>query len=722
MKIISIIAFWLIAWSVGAASPVEGLLERIDPGASRKFVIERVKSGTDFFELDQKGNKVVIRGNNEVSLAVGLNWYLKYYAGIHLSWNRMKAELPEVLPAVTAKERRETPLKYRYDFNYCTFSYTMAFWDWPRWEQEIDWMALHGINLPLAMVGTDGVWRNVLGRLGYSKEEINEFVAGPGFQAWWLMNNLEGWGGPNPDRWYDQQIVLQKRIVERMREYGIEPVFPGYSGMVPHNAKEKLGLNVSDPGLWNGYRRPAFLQPTDPRFGEIAALYYEEMNRLYGKARFYSMDPFHEGGSVDGVDLAAAGKAIMQAMKKNNPKAVWVAQAWQANPRRQMIEGLRSGDLLVLDLFSESRPQWGDPASSWYREGGFGAHDWLYCMLLNYGGNVGLHGKMKHVIDAFYKAKESPAGKTLQGVGMTMEGSENNPVMFELLTELPWRPERFDKDAWLKAYTVARYGKADAEVEEAWILLSNSIYNCPGGSTQQGTHESVFCARPSDHPYQVSSWSEMSDYYDPDDVIRAARRMVSAAGRFEGNANFEYDLVDIVRQAIAEKGRLTEKVAEAAYAAGDAGLYRAAADRFLRLIDWQDELLGTRPEFRVGAWIARARSLGKTPAEKDLYEWNARVQVTTWGNREAADAGGLHDYAHREWNGLLKDFYGMRWRAWFAYQTQRLEGGDPEPIDFYALEEPWTRATKGYSAAPEGACVPTVRRIFAEVFGGPSCP
>ena len=147
------------------------------------------------------------------------------------------------------------------------------------------------------------------------------------------------------------------------------------------------------------------------------------MNKLYGKADYYSMDPFHEGGSVAGVDLDAAGKAIMQAMKKNNPKAVWVAQAWQANPRPQMIGNLEAGDLIVLDLFAESRPQWGDPASTWYRKDGFGQHDWIYCMLLNYGGNVGLHGKLKHVIDEFYKAKESPFGKTLNGFGMTMGGS-----------------------------------------------------------------------------------------------------------------------------------------------------------------------------------------------------------------------------------------------------------------------------------------------------------
>lgn len=312
MKIIHLIYLLFIALAAHAASPVEALLERIDKGASHKFIIEQIKSPTDFFELDQKGSKVVIRGNNPVSIASGLNWYLKYYAGIHLSWNGMQAKLPEVLPAVAQKERHETDMKYRYDFNYCTYSYTMAFWDWTRWEKEIDWMALHGINLLLAMVGTDGVWYNVLSKLGYNKDEINKFIAGPGFQAWWLMNNLEGWGGPNPDSWYPQQIVLQKRIVKRMREYGIEPVFPGYSGMVPHDAKEKLGLNVSDPGLWCGYHRPAFLQPTDPRFQEIAYLYYKELNKLYGKANFYSIDPFHEGGSVAGVDLNAAHNGEIQ--------------------------------------------------------------------------------------------------------------------------------------------------------------------------------------------------------------------------------------------------------------------------------------------------------------------------------------------------------------------------------------------------------------------------
>ena len=180
-KLISL--FFLISCVLAlSANPIHGLLERIDRGASKKFLIQQQKSEIDFFELDQKGNKVVVRGNNYVSIATGINWYLKYYAGIHLSWNGMTAELPEVLPAVTKKERHETNLPYRYAYNYCTFSYSMAFWDWERWQQEIDWMALHGVNLSLSLTGAETVWKNVLTKLGYSKDEINDFVYFLGLQ------------------------------------------------------------------------------------------------------------------------------------------------------------------------------------------------------------------------------------------------------------------------------------------------------------------------------------------------------------------------------------------------------------------------------------------------------------------------------------------------------------------------------------------------------------
>ncbi|WP_444351130.1 alpha-N-acetylglucosaminidase [Phocaeicola plebeius] len=697
------------------SNPVHDLLERIDPGASKKFIIQVKKGSSDFFELDQKGDKVVIRGNNYVNIATGLNWYLKYYAGIHLSWNGMTAELPESLPKVSTPVRKETNLSLRYDFNYCTYSYTMAFWDWKRWEKEIDWMALHGINLPLAVVGQECVWKNMLEKLGYTKEEINKFIAGPAFLAWWAMNNLEGWGGPNPDSWYTQQEALQKKILKRMREYGIEPVFPGYSGMVPHDANKKLGLNVTEPALWNGFTRPAFLLPTDSRFNEIASLYYKELEKLFGKANYYSMDPFHELEDAGSVDFDAAGKAVLKAMKDVNPKATWVIQGWTENPRPEMIKNLNNGDILILDLFSECRPMWGIP-SIWKREKGYEQHDWLFCMIENFGGNVGLHGRMDQLLNNFYLTKNNPLAAHLKGIGLTMEGSENNPVMFELMCELPWRPEKFTKEEWLKDYLFARYGVRDEKITQAWSILADGIYNCPFGNNQQGPHESIFCGRPGLNNFQASSWSKMQNYYDPTSTEAAARLMLEVADKYKGNNNFEYDLVDIVRQSLSDRGRIVYNQTIADFKSFDKKSFAAHSQEFLNILLAQDRLLGTRSEFRVGRWIEQARNLGTTPEEKDLYEWNARVQITTWGNRVCANDGGLRDYAHKEWNGLLKDFYYKRWAAYWQTLQDVLDGKPMVELDYYAMEEPWTLAHNPYTSQPEGDCVSVAKEVFNEVF------
>lgn len=701
-----------------AATPIDALLERIDKGASRKILTETVKSDHDFFEITSRGGKPLIRGNNYVSIASGINWYLKYRLGVHLTWNTMHASLPATLPVAGNTERHDTDIKHRYYLNYCTLSYSMAFWDWKRWEQELDWMALHGINLCLDIVGTDVVWRNVLLKLGYTKAEANEFVAGPAFQAWWLMNNLEGWGGPNSDNWYRQREALQKKILRRMKELGINACLPGYSGMVPHDASKRLALDVADPGLWNDYKRPAFLQPTDKRFAEIASLYYKEQEKLFGKADFYSMDPFHEGDNARGVDLKAAGKAIMASMKAANPKAVWVVQAWGACPYPDMIRDLRNGDMLVLDLYSENRPQWGDPESTWYREDGFNGHDWAFCMLLNFGGNVGLFGKIQHVIEEYYKARQSKFASTLKGVGLTMEGIENNPIMYELVSELPWRDTRFSWEKWLHGYVEARYGNLhNKKVQQAWMLLAKSVYGAPARLTEQGCHESVLCARPSLDAYQVSSWSEMEEFYNPEDVIQAARLMVEASHDVKANANFRYDLVDITRQAIAEQARLVYGEAVAACKAKDREMFAHATRMFLDILLQQDRLLSSMPDFMVGRWIAQARALGTNAQESDHYEWNARTQITIWGNRDAAERGGLREYAHKEWNGVLRDFYYPRWKAYFDALAETFDGKPMKPLDFYAMDEKWTLMHNEYPSKAQGDPVEYSQEAFTKIFG-----
>lgn len=743
--------FLIAAMPIWAATPIDGLLERIDPGASKKFVIELKRGSQDFFELDQKGKKVVVRGNNFVNIASGINWYLKYYAGVQLTWNQMHAKLPAVLPAVPNRERHETNLSLRYDFNYCTFSYSMPFWGWERWQEEIDWMALHGINMPLAAVGYECVWKNVMEKLGYSRKDIDDFIAGPAFLAWWEMNNLEGWGGPNPDSWYEQQEALQKKIVQRMKELDIHPVLPGYSGMVPSKFMEQSKVEVGneDNGessistvqLWNGFTRPGILMPTDPRFQEFADLFYEESVRLFGKADYYSMDPFHEAKNLpEDLDLKACFRAIYAAMKKANPKATWVCQGWSENPRQEMLDEMKPGEVIFLDLFSECRPMWGAP-SIWQKEKGYEGHDWLFCLLENFGANIGLHGRMDQLIDNFYMTKNHPLAKQLKGMGLTMEGSETNPIMYELMCELPWRDQKFTKEEWVKNYVRARYGlnvhpnpEAEAVVLQAWDILAQGIYNCPPTNNQQGPHESIFCSRPSLDCFQASSWSKMQNYYDPTTTAEAAKLLASVAHLFKGNNNFEYDLVDVIRQSLADKARIVYNQTVADFKSFDKKRFAIDSQEFLKLLLLQDKLLNTRSEFKVGRWIEMARQKGLTLEEKDHYEWNARVQITTWGNRYCADTGKLRDYAHKEWQGLLKDFYYPRWQKYWQILQDELDGRLPVlpvgnsswlkycqdnpalTVDWYAMEEPWTLAHNPYVAAGEGDLIAIAKQVVTEAF------
>lgn len=714
-KIATLILFCLMGVVAAAQNPVAELVDRIHGGASSRFSFEigDAQSEADYFELSSRGNKVVIEGNNWVSVAAGLNWYLKYHAGVQITWNNPKANLSLNFPRLKTKERHSTDELLRYYLNYCTFSYSTAFWDWTRWQQEIDFMALHGINMPLAVVGTSSVWRNVMLRLGYSEDEVGKFVAGAGFQAWWLMNNLEGWGGANPRSYYENQAALEQKIVAEYRRWGIEPVFAGYAGMIPSFAPSdttvNFNLQTQNPGTWCSYSRPAFLQPSDERFSQIADIYYQELEKLYGKAHFYAIDPFHEGGSIKGVDLKQAGQAMFSAMRRASPESVWVIQSWQKAPYPDLVGDLPRGGVVVLDLSSDERPQWGDIQSVWYRKDGFLGHDWIYCMLLNFGGNVGMYGKMQRVIDGYYNAQSSRFGSSLVGVGATMEGIENNPVMYELLYELPWRKEKFTKASWVASWVEARYGRTLPQTLEAWKILSNTAYDAPYNEPREGTCESVFCARPALKITSVSSWGNAQIYYDTKEFERALALMVAVADKYKGCNNFEYDIVDVARQALSNRANEMLPQMLSAFDLGEKAKFRELGERFMEMIALQDSLLNSRSEFMVGGWIAAAQKMGGSRAESELYEWNARKLITTWGNRTAANQGGLRDYSHREWAGLLKDYYAPRWRYFFDYVEQN--EALPVGFDYYDMEDKWATSKGNYPTRPTTDAIEMARSV-----------
>lgn len=127
--------------------------------------------------MEQHGDKIVLRGNNGVSVASALNYYLKHYAHCEISWNGSNLDIPSPMPRVAERIRKVTPYRYRHYFNYCTFNYTASWWDWERWQWEIDFMALNGINMPLALTGQNSVWDRVYRSLGFTDKEMEGFSA-----------------------------------------------------------------------------------------------------------------------------------------------------------------------------------------------------------------------------------------------------------------------------------------------------------------------------------------------------------------------------------------------------------------------------------------------------------------------------------------------------------------------------------------------------------------
>ena len=711
---------------VVASDPVSELLSRIFPRAKDARRFEWCVTGDTAcqqFTLHCNGKRVRVEGSDYIAVTTGINWYLQHYAGINISWNSPTAVLPARLPRVDG-ERHRSSVDYRYYLNFCTHSYSMAFWDWDRWQQEIDWMALHGVNLPLVITGMEGVWRRVLEGYGYSSlSQVNEFVCGSAFYGWFFMNNLTGWGGPQPDSWYRQRTDLARRIFRRMRDLGMQPVVPGYVGMVPKDflryaAPEKVqdwqSADIVNGGMWCSFVRPYFVDDTE-RLREFAAAYYAAFDELFGDVcdtRFYAIDPFHEGGVPAGVTSASASvRAMYDALLTYDPDAVWVCQHWQDNPTTIVTHNVPAGRLMILDLHGDNN---GDIECSGHHTTADGVpHDWVWGQVSNFGGNVGLFGRMDRLIDCFYQARDKASRNGLVGIGALPEGIENNSMLYDLLYALPWTAADYTRQTWIRDYVTMRYGvrpgqEAYDKLLSAWTRLAAGPYNCPN-NRQQGTTESVFLMRPALKPGTVSSWANSTWYWDFAELRTALCEMLAVADALRNNENYRYDLVDLMRQSLDDLGKLMLDSLGSVPASGREPM----ANRFLALILDQDRLLGTRAEFRLGRWTAMARALGQTDEEKDLYEKNARMLLTTWGDRAQCETGGLHDYANREWQGLLSSYYYPRWKAFFAAGCQPQAWFDDYEWPFVMGN---TVPYDTFRPQPEGDEITLVRTLFNKYF------
>lgn len=692
-----------------ATKPAAALLDRIGGrGTAQRFRLtldpQLATDGHEVFVISAHKGKPAIKGSTLSAITTGIGWYLNHHAKINLAWNQLTTDLSAVsLPLPQSEERHVCDADFRYYLNYCTFGYSMTTWTWQRWEQEIDWMALHGINMPLQIIGLESVWRTMLMHdYGYSEAAAEAFVPGPAYTAWWGMNNLEGWGGDGQqpttgvknDAWYDRQTALARRILQRERELGMQPVLPGFSGMVPSDFQQKTGMACEDQGGWCGFQRPFIMDPTTDDFRNVAANYYRRLAEVMGRSAYYSMDPFHEGGRIASGKYAEGFAAVFQAMNDCCGEASrWVIQQWQWSQQQALsLRAVPAGRLIVLDLFADGNPQFD-------RYKGYAPQHAVYCTIPNFGGRTGFFGRIPKMADNYFTYKEKYAN--IRGVGAAPEAIEQTPAVYDLLFELPWMGKRPDIDAWMTDYAEARYGisaRNGSAAGRAWHILLHTALN--NTTTLQGPHEAVVCARPALSVWSVSTWGGTDIFYDTQQLAEAAYALLEAYDEVKKSAspialhNYSYDLVDISRQVLTDYAKsLLAGIERASADTIGSTLYQQRRDAFLQFILDLDRLLGTNRMFRLGNWTETARQAageveGCTDATRDWFELdNARTLITTWGDERQSEGGGLRDYSYREWQGLLADYYYPRWKYWFDHQRNAPEGG------WFVTEWNWAHET-----------------------------
>lgn len=682
------------------------LVARVVPDRAADFrteIIPAAENGEDVFEVESRDDKIVLRGNNGVSVASALNWYLKQ-SGASISWNAGdQLDLPDPLPAVPAKVRVVSPHKYRFVYNFCTHGYTMAWWDWPQWQRELDYLALNGVNLALVLAGQEMTWIETFKAFGYPSGLIRTWVTDPAHLPWFQMDNMENYGSPLSESLVNRRLELGQRIVARMRALGMEPVLPGYYGMVPPDFKVRFpSAQVAAQGNWLNLKRPDILNPNDASFPPVAAAYYDAQRRLFGNVKFYAADPFHEGGKTDGIDIPAAGHAILDAMDG----ATWVLQSWQNNPNQAMLAPLEKSRLLILDLFCEEQ-------ENWRTRNAFDGAPWIWCALNNFGGNTGLNGRLAWMGEGPVRALQDPGKGAMSGIGAVPEGSQTNPVLWEYLFENTWRSESPNFSEWLSAYARRRYGAKIPEAEQAWSILADTILNGP----TRGHYplNSVVCARPSLDPKQRAR--EMTKTFVPYNarrLLQAWQLLLAAAPAAQSSDGYRYDVCDVGRQVLADLGTHYHRQIVAAYEARDASALRQWSDKMLGLIRDLDTLVGTRREFLLGPWLANAREWGSTKVEKDRMESNARELLTVWTTKD-----NVTDYANRQWSGLIGKFYYQRWNLWLTALNDALAQGtavsvSAERAKIRAWEIQWTKQRDVFPTEPQGDTIAVAEQLYAK--------
>ena len=658
--------------------------------------------GKTAFKYRVDNGVLKIEGSSPVALCRGFYDFVKSNRAGLYSWSGSNIRFPQQL--VDGMEKQVvSPFAHHYMFNVCTYGYSMPYWNWERWEKEIDWMALHGIDMPLALVGYEAIIARVWKKMGLTDEEINSYFVGPAHLPWMRMGNVSGIDGPLNEDWHRQQIALQHKILNRMKSLGMKPICPGFPGFIPEDFKRIYpNLHIIQTH-WGGAFCNWMISPQEELFSKIGTAFIREWEKEFGKNEYYLMDSFNEmdipfpaKGSKERYELLASyGDKVYQSIRHGNPDAVWTMQGWMFGYQRNiwdyetlgaLVSKVPDDKMLLLDLAVDYNRHFWHSEVNWEYYKGFYNKPWVYSVIPNMGGKTGMTGILDFYANGHLEALSSPNKGRLLAHGMAPEGIENNEVIYELLADAGWSDKEIDIHKWLKEYSCNRYGSCPTAVRRCWDLLLESVY---------GTF--------TDHPrynwqFRPGTVRNGSININPS-FFKAVESFVEVGGQMKDNPLYMADLAELTALYLGGKAELLVKAIDWQYEIGDTLLAAKLEKDFEHIMLGMDALLSTHPTLRLERWIEFAHKQAVTPEQHRQYERNARRIVTIWGPP-------VDDYSARVWSGLIRDYYLPRWKHYFASRKTGVG------FDFAAWEKNWVESEGCSSQTPPADVVNTARSLM----------
>jgi alpha-N-acetylglucosaminidase len=654
--------------------------------------------GPDRFRVFAENGSLVVEGTSPAVQLTGFGYYLRTVAHADVSINGSQLDLAARLPLPTTPIARDSSVDNRFALNDTNEGYAGAYLSWDQWQHRIDVFALHGINEVLVYEGQEAVYQRTFEQFGYSAQDMRNWIPQPGHQAWWLLQNMCCVDSPITQQLIDRRIQLARQITDRLRSLGMTPVLPGYFGTVPTDFEERNpGAHTVPQGTWNKLERPDWLDPTDPLFPKVAAAFYREQTQLFGSSTMYKMDLLHEGGKAGDVDVPDASRAVQQALETAHPGAIWTILGWQKNPLPATLQAIDRSKMFIVDGITE-QPNITD------RDADFFGTPWAFGTIWNFGGHVNI-GAALTVWNEKFHAMRAKAGTALDGIALMPEAIDNNPAAVAFFADLPWEDGPIDLHDWFDGYATARYGATDPHAGAAWRIIADTAYSWPAGADTRhvtGLYD--------DQPGLGNTGTPLQ--YDIPTFDKALGELLAVAPRLRNSEAYRYDLVDVARQVLANHSRLLLPKIKQAYSDKDLAAFQRLTGQWMDQLQLMDRLLGTDSNFLLGSWQLEASRQAGSPAEDATLQYNLKSLVSLW-----TSASDLQDYARREWNGLVGDYYGSRWQRYFGSLEASLETGKAPPaIDWKSVAENWAHADTRYPDRPHGSAY----SLAAEVAGLPA--